>query len=91
MKKHLTSWNLKFAPYMDLHNSWATMDIFTEVTCQQFLGIGVTILFYKTTLLVRVQGSGYAMFINKVRKTFAGKIPRNVAKTATPVCVLIPC
>ena len=43
--------------------------------------IGVTLTFYKTTLLVRVQGSGYAMFINKVLSTLADKIPSNQFKT----------
>ena len=43
--------------------------------------IGVTLTFYKTTLLVRVQGSGYAMFINKVLPTLAAKIQRNQVTT----------
>ena len=51
--------------------------------------IGVTITCYKTTLLVRVQGSGYAMFINKVLPTFVDKIPRNVSKTPSPVCAQV--
>ena len=47
----------------------------------------VTITFYRTTLLVRVQGSGYAMWVNKILPSLAEHVmaPSSTMAFSTPI------